>query len=315
MNNTQSRKWLLVINNPQEAGLTHERICEILTLFSPDYYCMADERATTGTLHTHIFIYSHSPIRFNTIKSRFPIAHIEKSYGSTIDNRNYILKAGKWENSEKSETSIDGSFYEFGEIPTEQQEKSPKMSRLIDDVRSGMKTTEIIDTSPEFVFKIRDIDLLRQTLLYEKYKSQKRNITVTYLFGATGTGKTRSIFDKHDADDICRITNYSSKKGISFDGYLGQRVLVFEEFNSQIPIEEMLNYLDIYPLYLPARYNDKIACYEIVYITSNLPLSEQYPEVQKNRPETWKAFLRRIHKVVEYCQDGTKKERNKIYGK
>ena len=315
MNNTQSRKWLLVINNPQEAGLTHERICEILTLFSPDYYCMADERATTGTLHTHIFIYSHSPIRFNTIKNRFPIAHIEKSYGSTMDNRNYILKTGKWENSDKSETSIEGSFYEFGEIPTEQQEKSPKMSRLIADVRSGMKTTEIIDTSPEFVFKIRDIDLLRQTLLSEKYKSQKRNITVTYLFGATGTGKTRSIFDKHDADDICRITNYSSKKGISFDGYSGQRVLVFEEFNSQIPIEEMLNYLDIYPLYLPARYNDKIACYEIVYITSNMPLSEQYREVQKNRPETWKAFLRRIHKVVEYCADGTKKERNKIYGK
>ena len=315
MNNTQSRKWLLVINNPQEAGLTHERISEILTLFSPDYYCMADERATTGTLHTHIFIYSHSPIRSNTIKNRFPIAHIEKSYGSTMDNRNYILKTCKWENSDKSETSIEGSFYEFGEIPTEQQEKSPKMSRLIADVRSGMKTTEIIDTSPEFVFKIRDIDLLRQTLLYEKYKSQKRNITVTYLFGATGTGKTRSIFDKHDADDICRITNYSSKKGISFDGYSGQRVLVFEEFNSQIPIEEMLNYLDIYPLYLPARYNDKIACYEIVYITSNLPLSEQYREVQKNRPETWKAFLRRIHKVVEYCPGGTKKERNKDYGK
>ncbi len=315
MNNTQSRKWLLVINNPQEAGFTHERIYEILTLFSPDYYCMADERATTGTLHTHIFIYSHSPIRFNTIKNRFPIAHIEKSYGSTTDNRNYILKTGKWENSEKSETSIEGSFYEFGEIPTEQQEKSPKMSRLIDDVRSGMKTTEIINTSPEFVFKIRDIDLLRQTLLSEKYKSQKRNITVTYLFGATGTGKTRSIFEKHDADDICRITNYSSKKGVSFDGYSGQKVLVFEEFNSQIPIEEMLNYLDIYPLYLPARYNDKIACYEIVYITSNLPLSEQYREVQKNRPETWKAFLRRIHKVVEYCPDGTKTERTKDYGK
>ena len=34
----------------------------------------------------------------------------------------------------------------------------------------------------------------------------------------------------------------------------------------------MLNYLDIYPLYLPARYTDRVACYHHVYITSNAPL-------------------------------------------
>ena len=32
-----------------------------------------------------------------------------------------------------------------------------------------------------------------------------------------------------------------------------------EEFNSQIPIEAMLNYLDVYPLLLPARYSDRTA--------------------------------------------------------
>ncbi len=85
--NAQSRKWTLTINNPLDAGLTHEAIAEILTRFSPDYFCMADEIATTGTFHTHIFIYSHSPIRFSTIKSRFSIAHIEKAYGSCQRNQ------------------------------------------------------------------------------------------------------------------------------------------------------------------------------------------------------------------------------------
>ena len=42
-----------------------------------------------------------------------------------------------------------------------------------------------------------------------------------------------------------------------------------------------------------------------MYITSNIPLSEQYKDVQKDRPETWRAFLRRIHKVLEYKKDGT----------
>ena len=80
-NNSQSRKWSLVINNPLEAGLDHTAISEKLHLFSPDYYCMADEIATTGTYHTHVFFYAPSPSRFSTVKKRFPIAHIEKAYG------------------------------------------------------------------------------------------------------------------------------------------------------------------------------------------------------------------------------------------
>ena len=87
---------------------------------------------------------------------------------------------------------------------------------------------------------------------------------------------------------------------------------MFEEFNSQIPIEEMLNYLDIYPLSLPARYTDRTACYTQIYITSNIPLWEQYQDVQEYRPETWKAFLRRIHRIAEYHADGTITERRKI---
>ena len=310
MSNSQSRKWTLVINNPLECEFTHERICKILMKFFPDYFCLADEIAKTGTFHTHIFIYSHSPIRFNTIKNRFPIAHIEKAMGSAKDNRDYILKAGKWENDEKSVTSVEGSFYEYGTLPKERDENNPKMSKLIENIRDGKQTTEIIDDAPEFAFRIRDIDALRQVLSSEKYLCENRDLYVTYIFGASGTGKTRSIYQKHSAKDICRITNYRAGKGINFDGYTNQEVLVFEEFNSQIPIEEMLNYLDIYPLNLPARYNDRTACYQTVYITSNIPLSEQYKNVQKDRPETWKAFLRRIQKVLEYKKDGTIIERS-----
>ena len=312
MNNSQSRKWVLLINNPLEAGLDHDRICAILMRFFPDYFCMADEIATTGTFHTHIFIYSHSPIRFSTLKNRFPTAHIEKAFGSAKDNRDYILKAGKWENDAKAKTRIEGSFYEYGKLPKEKEENSPKMSKLLDSIKDGKRTMEIINNSPEFAFRIRDIDILRQTMLSEKYTVENRDLKVFYIFGASGTGKTSSIYKRHSATEICRVTNYRTGKGVSFDGYFGQEVLVFEEFNSQIPIEDMLNYLDIYPLYLPARYNDKIACYTMVYITSNLPLSEQYKDVQIYRPETWKAFLRRIHKVIEYNKDGTTIERNDL---
>lgn len=149
-------------------------------------------------------------------------------------------------------------------------------------------------------FKIKEIDTLRQTLLSEK--QDYRMLEVTYLFGASGTGKTRSIYKNHDKRDICRITNYRHGRGVYFDDYHGQDVLVFEEFNSQIEIEEMLNYLDIYPLSLPARYSDRIACYTIVYLTSNVPLASQYTFVQINNPKTWEAFIRRIHRIIEFKQ-------------
>ncbi|RGX54678.1 viral replication protein [Anaerotruncus sp. AF02-27] len=316
-NNSQARKWALVINNPQECGLDHDAITAILQRFSPDYFCMADEIATTGTYHTHVFLYSPSPIRFSTIKNRFPTAHIEKAYGSSKENREYILKAGKWAGTEKAETAVENSFLEMGRLPAEKEEKAPQMCRLLNSLRDGKTTTEIIDETPNLAFRVRDIDTLRQTLLAERYAAENRVLEVCYLCGATGTGKTRGIYERHNPRDIYRVTNYRAGRGISFDGYAGQDVLVFEEFYSQIPIEDMLNFLDIYPLSLPARYSDKVACYTKVYITSNLSLGKQYREAQWNRPETWRAFLRRIHWLIKYREDGTieKIKLNKIGGR
>lgn len=125
-----------------------------------------------------------------------------------------------------------------------------------------------------------------------------RNIETIYIFGETGVGKTSLVYKKYNPDDICRITNYRNGN-ISFDSYNGQKILVFDEYRSQIAISEMLCYLDIYPVQLPARYMDRTACYEKVYILSNLGLEEQYRDVQNKSPETWNAFIRRISKIIE----------------
>lgn len=304
-NNTQSRKWALVINNPLEAGLDHAAIREILYRFSPAYFCMADEIATTGTYHTHIFLFSPSPMRFSTVKNRFSTAHIEKAYGSAKANRAYILKEGHWADTDKAETSVSGTFEEWGDLPAEKEEAAPEMFKLIQDLRAGKSVMEIIEDNPKLAFRIREIETLRQAILEEKYSAENRALEVTYLYGASGTGKTRGIFEKHDRKSICRITDYGGRNGVRFDAYHCQDVLVLEEFHSQIPISAMLNYLDIYPLTLPARYTDRIACYTKVYITSNIPLEEQYRDIQRYQMETWRAFLRRVQNVIEYLRDGS----------
>ena len=63
-------------------------------------------------------------MRFSTIKGRFPTAHIEKAYGSTKDNRDYIRKEGRWAETDKAETSVAGTFEEWGNLPAEVQAPS-----------------------------------------------------------------------------------------------------------------------------------------------------------------------------------------------
>lgn len=301
----QSKKWNLTINNPSDYGFTRERLLDLLNQLSLTYLVISDEISEEGTPHTHIYLQRNSNLRFSTIKRKFPTAHIERAYGSAKQNRDYLAKDGKWGNTEKAKTSVEGSFYEWGNLPTEQEERSPAMSALLQALKDGLSTTEIIESFPQFGFKVKEIDLLRETLKHEKYRKEKRPVHVIYLFGASGAGKTSSIYEAHGAENICRVTDYGGPNGVRFDAYHGQAVIVFEEFHSQIPIENMLNYLDIYPLMLPARYSDRVACYTTVYITSNLPLEEQYEDIQRRKMETWRAFLRRIHTVREFQRDGT----------
>lgn len=94
--------------------------------------------------------------------------------------------------------------------------------------------------------------------------------------------------------NVFRVTNYTNP----FDSYKGQDIIIFEEFRSSLQITDMLNYLDGYPVLLKSRYNDKQACYTKVYLITNIPLEQQYPQIQLDSPKTWNAFRRRIHGVV-----------------
>lgn len=80
-------------------------------------------------------------------------------------------------------------------------------------------------------------------------------------------------------------------------------MICFDEFRSSLKLKEMLLYCDIYPIELPSRYANKYACYNKVYIVSNWVLEKQYAELQKEDKESWKAFLRRIKKVIVYKKD------------
>lgn len=301
--NTWSRKWQITINNPIEKGYTHEIIKErIKEMKSVIYWCMSDEVGENGTYHTHIYIAGCNAMRFSTVQNKFEGGHFEMANGTSQQNMEYVFKIGKWEKDKKKETNLPETHEEFGELPVERQGARNDITDLYDMIKTGLTNYEILESNPQYMMNLDKIERARQIVREEKYKTTWRDIEVKYITGKTGTGKTRDVMEKYGYENVYRVTDYDHP----FDSYKGQDVLVFEEFRSSLKIQDMLNYLDGYPVELPCRYVNKVACYTKVYIITNIDFTDQYRNVQEDSSETWKAFKRRIHELIIYTDKGKK---------
>ena len=303
----QSRKWCGTVNNPLEKNLDRETILKKLQqLKSAVYGCLADELGLEEqTPHTHFFVACSSPVRFSTMQNLFnKNAHLETAHGSAQQNYEYVTKTGKWQDDEKRGSIVEDSFMEFGEMPIERQGGLNIESAIIERILDGASNASIIREFPEYLRGMRDVDYIRQTLRADESRECWRDLETVYIWGKTETGKTRFVMDGHGYSNVYAVNNYKHP----FDGYTGESVMLFDEFNSGIRIQDMNNYLDGYPIALPARYSNKQACYDKVFIISNLDLREQYRLEQQTQPEVWAAFIRRIHKVIKFMPDGTRQE-------
>lgn len=301
-NDSQTRKWQITINNPVEKNYTHDVIIDILKSFkSIIYFCLSDEIGENGTFHTHIFCAFSSGVRFSTMLNKFNGSHFEMCSGSSSDNRDYVFKIGKWLNNKKNDTNLSDTHFEYGELPIERQGKRSDLDDLYDMINSGMSTYDIISAEPLYIQQLDKIDKTRQIILSNQFKDCWRDLEVSYIYGETGSGKTRGIMEKYGYSNVYRVTDYMHP----FDGYNAQDVILFDEFRTSLSISDMLKYLDGYPLELPSRYNNKCACYTKVFICSNISLFKQYPNIQTDEPATFKAFLRRIKSVKKYTKENT----------
>jgi len=308
----QGKKFQITINNPLEKGFDHDRIkLELQSLKSLIYFCMVDERGVSeSTPHTHVFAAFTSNVRFSTIKNLFPPAHIERVNGSCADNRTYLLKEGKWAGTDKADTTIEGTFEEFGEMPSEKISMGGISieAMIIERILEGATNVEILIMFPHYLRGMRDVEHIRQMLITEENRNKWRDLETVYIWGATGAGKTRYVMDSYGYSNVFIVDNYKQSHTL-YDGYASEPVICYDEYNSSIRIQDMNRYLDGYPIInLPARYSNKVACYHRAFIISNLDLCEQYRHEQQTQPEVWAAFLRRIHKVIHFMPDGTRRE-------
>ncbi len=239
------------------------------------------EIAETGTPHLQGFVHLKNAMTFSALKKwlgsdRY---HIEPARGTDYEAWTYCTKDNDVVKQYGDEPSIDGELSDW-----------EKISEM---VKMGYSNLRIIEQFPSIAIRCQGA-LDRMRLEYDRENAEWRTLDVKFITGPTGCGKTRGVMDEYGYNNVYRCTD----KKHPFETYSGQDVIIFEEFRGGIKIEEMLNYLDGYPVELPARYANKMAKFTKVFLLTNIQFDELYPRIQERHPETWDAFKRRVN-VIE----------------
>lgn len=285
--NLQARKFQITLNRPLEKGWNHEAIKKaLMSLASFVYCCMADEIGAKGTPHTHAFVIFENPKSFKTIQRALNgVAHIEVCRGSNTQNREYIMKGGKWLDSDKKDTVLEGTFEEVGELPEDRRiesitpRKEAEIFDLIESLLDEGNSPKAILARGAFMHKYRHVI---RSAYYAKRLAETppyRNVNVVFHTGPSGSGKSHEyvkLVEEFGADNVYLLTDYANGATGGFDGYNGEPILFMEEFKGNIPFSLFLQLLDGYPVDIHSRYSNCRALWNTVIIASIYGIEELY---------------------------------------
>ena len=209
----QSRKWLITINNPIEHGFDHARIkAAVNDLPALLYWCMCDEKGDEcETLHTHVYFVCENGLTHTQVDARFPSFHRDIARGKSSENRAYVLKDGAKFNKQPDGSysykdtgghlhegvNFSDTFEEGGEMPAERQGKSRDADIIVNMIKEGASNEEIVNAVASAYRDIEKVERVHSMYRDAQFKNCWRELEVTYIFGKTGSGKTRGVMDRY----------------------------------------------------------------------------------------------------------------------
>lgn len=268
---SRSRGFCFTINNPVDDTLPQTWPYEYLVY-------QKEEAPTTKTPHLQGYIYFKSARTLAQMKKLDAGAHWTAAKGTAADNTKYCTKDGR----------LAGPWT-LGVMP--QQGKRSDLEGL----QKALKESKDMSYIQEHFFG----DYLRYGRNIEKCAillSKPRNweMTVEVLWGATGVGKTRLALEENPSA-------YWKSKGLWWDGYLNEEVVVIDEYYGWLPWDYMLRLLDRYPFSVETKGGCVQFVAKKIVITSNDHPKEWYKRMTDKYG--WDAntnpLCRRISKIVE----------------
>ena len=258
----------------------------------------------TGTIHYQGYIHFSQRTYWGTIRRALiklglhRISH-QNRIASPKEAADYCSKI--YDKKTGKQTKVTETVYQWGEESTleNEQGKRSDLYEIIERVKQGATNSELLDEYPTQFFRYKKhIESVRKTIQESEYEDKYRHMKIVYISGVPRTGKTRFILEKYGYKNVCKVSIKYDKW--LFENYKGQKVVLFDEFNSQVPITEMNEYLEGYPQEYRCRNEDRIAMNDTVIIISNLKLSQQYTKEQSDKPLIYQAFTARIHHIIDW---------------
>jgi len=295
----QARRFCFTLNNPSDEH--HFAIVDLAVNYEHTRYLVyqVEKAPSTGTVHVQGYCEFDAPHRFSRVLDLLPVgAHVEGARGTAKQNVLYCTK---------SESRIDGP-YEYG---TPSFRSQGRRSDLLDTVAALSKAATLEeailgDEAKEACYVKYHRGLERLATLKGKAirrPSGIRKRRVVCIWGPTGTGKTHTCYTRlassypEEEPYIC-----PDNSGRWFDGYSGQRGVIFDDFRAEddgMPVSVFLRITDQYPFSVPIKGGFVRWDPEVIYFTSNRHPKTFYSDQD---PRTQEAVQRRLTEVSELTQ-------------
>lgn len=257
-----------------------EKHCNKLATLKKFRYLIAqlEQCPTSNRIHIQGYIEFNGKQSIREIQKLCPGIHLEIRRGTRQQARDYC---------KKTETSV-GTVIELGEFKTEQGKRND-IERIKEAFNNG-------DNLPDIVWNIatnlQSIKIAEKLL---EYKQEKRDPMkppeIRWYYGETGTGKTKSVYDEFESDEI-----YSSTTFKWWNGYYQQKCILIDDMRKDYAkFHQLLRLLDRYPIQVQTKGGHAQINSPVIIITS-----AYHPKDLYDTREDIQQLLRRITTIKQF---------------
>jgi len=249
------------------------------------YGIVGREVGEHGTPHLQGYCEYKNARSFKGLKEIYERAHIEKKRGTNVQASEYCKK--------------ENDYWEHGTLKPESQGKRGDLQNISEHIQDNNGIRDMIESN--LITSAQHLNVSEKLM---KYMEPQRDLKplVYWLFGSSGTGKTRAA---HNACHNPWISNGSLQW---MDGYDGQNDVIFDDFRAHdVEFHFFLRLLDRYPLNVPIKGSYRSWRPKRIFITTPKSISETFQWLG----EDLKQIHRRVDKEYEFLKD---KENNFHYG-
>lgn len=262
-----------------------ELIIKYLTLLSvmkKFRYVVAQREVCPNTQRVHIqgYIEFTNKQSQKEIKKLMPGIHLEVRKGTRDQARKYCMK--------DDTRLLNSKTIELGEFKTEQG-KRRDIDIIKDAIKSGKSLKKVVW---EDAVNLQTIRIAEKLVQYRQTKRNPNNPPeIRWYYGETGTGKTRSVYDEFETEEI-----YQSSRYRWWDGYEQQKIILIDDMRKDYAkFHELIKLLDRYPLQVEVKGGVRQINSKIIIITS-----AYHPKHIYNTREDIQQLIRRITVIKQF---------------